>query len=136
MELDKAEVTKQGKDLTIVSYGAQMRVVDEAVREYEKANEGVAIEVIDLQTVYPFDLETVAKSVKRTGRCIVTHEAQISGGIAGEVAAALQKECFLHLEAPIARVCGFDTPFPLKLEPFYLPNKLKLAEAIAETLNY
>lgn len=98
--------------------------------------DGIDCEIIDLQTIYPYDAETLINSVKKTGRCVVTHEAPISGGIGGELAATLQNKCFLHLEAPIQRVCGYDTPFPGVHEPFYLPDEWKILEAVKNTINY
>lgn len=134
LQLDRAEVMKQGSHLTIVSYGAQLLIVEDVVRKIEEAHPKLSIEIIDLQTVYPFDRDTVIKSVKKTGKCLVTHEAQISSGIGAEVASTIMEECFYHLEAPVVRVCGADTPFPLKMEPLYLPNALKLKEAIEKIL--
>lgn len=81
------------------------------------AAEGVSVEVIDLQTIAPWDVDTVAASVRKTGRLLVSHEAQQTMGFAAEVAAAIQEKCFFSLEAPIKRVTGYDTPFPLAYEP-------------------
>lgn len=97
---------------------------------------GVSCEIIDLRTIFPWDEETVINSVKKTGKCIVTHEAPLSAGFGAELAAKIQEKCFLHLEAPIKRVCGYDTPFPLVFEPFYLPDRFKILEAIKETVKY
>lgn len=97
---------------------------------------GVSCEIIDLRTIFPWDEETVINSVKKTGKCIVTHEAPLSVGFGAELAAKIQEKCFLHLEAPIKRVCGYDTPFPLVFEPFYLPDRFKILEAIKETVKY
>jgi 2-oxoisovalerate dehydrogenase E1 component beta subunit len=97
---------------------------------------GASCEIIDLRTIFPYDEETVLNSVKKTGKCIVTHEAPISGGFGAELAAKIQEKCFLHLEAPVKRVCGYDTPFPLVFEPLYLPDRFKILEAIKETVKY
>lgn len=78
--------------------------------------DGVSCEVIDLQTIYPYDAETLIASVNKTGRCIITHEAPVTAGMGAEISAKLQENCFLRLEAPIQRVCGYDTPFPLSHE--------------------
>ena len=133
LELRKCEVVKQGTDLTIVTYGAQFHIIEEAVKEYEDKND-CNIEIVDLQTVYPIDFETIFESVRKTGRCIISHEGPLGNGIGSEVASQVQENCFFSLEAPVKRVCGLDTPFPLTLEPFYLPNKFKILQAIKETL--
>lgn len=101
----------------------------------KKKNLGVDCEVIDLQTILPYDIHTIVDSVNKTGRLIVTHEAPLTGGFAGEIASAVSEKCFYKLEAPIKRVCGYDTPFPLAFEKFYLPDKYKLFEAIKEVVN-
>lgn len=75
-------------------------------------------------------------SVKKTGRCIVTHEAPVTCGFGAELTAKIQEKCFLHLEAPVKRVCGYDTPFPLAFEPFYMPDRFKIFEAIKNTVKY
>jgi 2-oxoisovalerate dehydrogenase E1 component beta subunit len=97
---------------------------------------GISVEVIDLRTILPWDEETVINSVKKTGRCIVTHEAPITCGFGSEVSAKIQEKCFDFLEAPIRRVAGYDTPFPLVFEPLYLPDRFKIFEAIKKTVKY
>ena len=92
--------------------------------------EGISCEIIDLRTIIPWDEETVLNSVRKTGRCIVTHEAPITCGFGAELTAKIQEKAFLHLEAPVKRVCGLDTPFPLAFESLYLPDRFKLFEAI------
>ncbi|MDR5865883.1 alpha-ketoacid dehydrogenase subunit beta [Halomonas koreensis] len=134
LPLGEAEVTKEGSDVTLVGWGAQMEVIDRAVELAEK--EGISCEVIDLRCILPWDEDTVAESVLKTGRLVVTHEAPRTGGFAGEIAAAIQDRCFLYLESPIMRVTGLDTPFPLTLEKEYLPDHLKVFEAIRESVNY
>eukprot|EP00127_Corallochytrium_limacisporum_P001434 Clim_evm56s55 gene=Clim_evmTU56s55 len=135
IELGKAEVLKEGDDLTMVAWGHQLNTVRLAAEEAEKKH-GCSIEIIDLRTILPWDSETIEKSVMKTGRLIVTHEAPLTGGFAAEIAAKIQSKCFLHLEAPVSRVTGYDTPFPLVFEPFYMPNKFRLLDAIDNTLNY
>ena len=132
--LGKAEVMKEGKDITIVSYGMQLRQVRMAVSRAEEV--GIDCEVIDLRTIVPWDRETVINSIKKTGKCIVTHEAPITCGFGAELAATIQQDAFDHLEAPVKRVCGYDTPFPLVFEPLYLPDNRKIFEAIKETVKY
>ena len=100
------------------------------------AKDGISCEVIDLATIAPWDVHTVVDSVKKTGRLMVTHEAPVTAGFAGEIAAAVQERCFLHLEAPIARVCGADTPFPLAFEKLYLPDELKVYYAIKKAVEF
>lgn len=97
---------------------------------------GVSCELVDLRTVMPWDQETVINSVKKTRRCIVTHEAPITNGFGSEVTSTIQEKAFLHLEAPVKRVCGYDTPFPLGHEQLYLPDRFKLFDAIKETMEY
>ncbi|MDN3555009.1 alpha-ketoacid dehydrogenase subunit beta [Halomonas maura] len=134
LPIGEAEVTKEGTDVTLVGWGAQMEVIERAVELAEK--EGISCEVIDLRSILPWDEDSVAESVLKTGRLVVTHEAPRTGGFAGEIAAAIQDRCFLYLESPIMRVTGLDTPFPLTLEKEYLPDHLKIFEAIRESVNY
>ncbi|WP_421863304.1 alpha-ketoacid dehydrogenase subunit beta [Marinobacter adhaerens] len=134
LPLGEAEVTKEGTDVTVLGWGAQMEVIDQAVERAEK--DGISCEVIDLRTILPWDVETVANSVFKTGRLVVTHEAPLTGGFAGEIAATIQERCFLYLESPIARVTGMDTPFPLVLEKEHLPNQLKVYEAIRASVEF
>merc|ERR1719331_1379878 len=100
------------------------------------AETGISCEIIDLATVMPCDKHTIVESVNKTGRLMVTHEAPLTAGFAAEIAATVQKECFLKLEAPIARVCGADTPFPLAFEKLYLPDELKVYAALKRTVEF
>jgi len=134
LPLGEAEVLKEGTDVTVLGWGAQMEVIEQAVDMAEK--DGISCEVIDLRTILPWDVETVANSVLKTGRLVVTHEAPLTGGFAGEIAATIQERCFLYLESPIARVTGMDTPFPLVLEKEHLPNHLKVFEAIRSSVDF
>lgn len=134
LPLGEAEVVKEGSDITLLGWGAQMEVLAQAVDMAEK--EGISCEVIDLRTILPWDVETVAKSVFKTGRLLISHEAPLTGGFAGEIAATIQERCFLYLESPIARVTGLDTPFPLALEKEYLPDHLKVFEAITASVEF
>ena len=133
-ELGKAEVIKQGTDITLLAWGAQMEIIEKAAEMAEK--DGISCEIIDLRTLAPWDVDTVAESVKKTGRLLVSHEAPLTGGFAGEIAATIQQECFLYLESPIARVCGLDTPYPLIHEKEYMPDALKNYEAIKASMNF
>lgn len=134
LPLGEAEITKEGTDVTVLGWGAQMEVIDQAVERAEK--EGISCEVIDLRSILPWDVETVTNSVLKTGRLVITHEAPLTGGFAGEIAATIQERCFLYLESPIARVTGVDTPFPLVLEKEHLPNHLKVYEAIRTSVEF
>jgi|TARA_R110002126_G_scaffold67790_3_gene171591 2-oxoisovalerate dehydrogenase E1 component beta subunit len=134
IELGKAQVVKQGSDITVLAWGAQMEIVEKACERAEK--EGISCEIIDLRTIAPWDVETIAKSVTKTGRLLINHEAPLTGGFAGEIAATIQQECFLSLESPICRVCGLDTPYPLVHEKEYMPDELKTFEAIKATVAY
>jgi 2-oxoisovalerate dehydrogenase E1 component beta subunit len=132
--LGKARVARAGKDVTMVGWGGQVAVMLKAAQQAEDM--GISVEVIDLRTLLPWDREAVAASVSRTGRLIVTHEAPRTGGYAAEIASAMQEDCFLSLEAPIQRVCGYDTPFPLVFEKYYVPDHLKLIEAVKAVMHY
>ena len=134
LPLGIAEVSRQGSDITLLGWGAQMVQIDKAADL--AAEQGISCEVIDLCSLLPWDRDSVAKSVTKTGRLLISHEAPLTGGFAGEIAATIQEHCFLNLEAPIARVTGLDTPFPLAHEKQYLPDYLKIFEAILATCNY
>lgn len=130
--LGKAEVVKEGKDVTVVGWGSQMRVLEAAVAKAEE--EGISCELIDLRTLLPWDYETVIESVKKTGRMVVSHEAPVTSGFGAEVIAKVQDACFYHLEAPLKRVCGYDVPFPLIFERVYMPDVWRNYDAIKETM--
>jgi|SRR5690554_2845036 len=125
--IGKAKILKEGTDLTIVGWGAQLREINTAVKEYEQEND-VSIEVIDLRTISPIDYETVTESVKKTGRFLVVHEANTTYGPGAELIALVNEKAFLHLEAPASRLGGFDVVIPLpKGEHHYIitPNQIK-----------
>jgi 2-oxoisovalerate dehydrogenase E1 component beta subunit len=104
----------------------------QAIEKSEKS-----IELIDLRTLYPFDMDAVEASVKKTGRCVIVHEAPKTGGFGAEIAARIMERCFLHLEAPVQRVAGFDTIMPYyKLELEYLPDTERISLAIDEISAY
>jgi 2-oxoisovalerate dehydrogenase E1 component beta subunit len=132
--LGKAEVMQEGTDITIVSYGMQLRQVRMA--EVRARELGISCEIIDLRTLLPLDTETVINSIKKTGKCIVTHEATKTCGYGAEISSQIQERAFDYLEAPVKRVAGYDTPFPLVFEPVYMPDNRKIFEAIKETVNY
>jgi 2-oxoisovalerate dehydrogenase E1 component beta subunit len=127
--IGKAEVVKAGDDVTILAYGTMVHV---ALGAAEKA--GVDAEVIDVRSMAPLDVETLAGSVCRTGRCVVVHEATRFGGYGAELMATVQEECFWNLEAPIIRVCGWDTPYPHAQEWDYFPGQDRVARALKKVM--
>ncbi|KAI9263309.1 thiamine diphosphate-binding protein [Phascolomyces articulosus] len=136
LPLGKAEVLKKGSDVTIVGYGAQMYTLENAIQLAEKKMPGLSCELIDLRTIVPWDVDTVVESVNKTGRLVIAHEAPKSSGMGAEIASTIMERCFLRLEAPIQRVCGWDTPFPLIFEKFYMPSMIRCFDAIKTSVNY
>lgn len=137
--LGKARVVREAKAgakkaVTVIAWGAMLY---EAIAASDKAAErGVDVEIIDLRTLWPLDVDTIAASVKKTGRVVVVHEAPKTCGFGAEIVALLNEKCFLHLEAPPVRVAGFDTPFPYTLEMDYLPLAHRILPAIVETASF
>jgi len=129
IELGKANVVRAGNDLTIICYGTMVHVALASVE-----NEGVDAEVIDLRSMLPIDIDTIEASVKKTGRCIILHEATRTSGLGAELSALVQERCFYHLEAPIERVTGYDTPYPHSLEWAYFPGPVRLRLAIERVM--
>jgi 2-oxoisovalerate dehydrogenase E1 component beta subunit len=125
IELGKASVVREGNDLTILTYGTMVHVSLAVVEDM-----GVDAEVIDLRTLLPLDIETIEASVKKTGRCLIVHEATRTSGFGAELSALVQERCFYHLEAPVERVTGFDTPYPHSLEWAYFPGPIRIRTAI------
>jgi 2-oxoisovalerate dehydrogenase E1 component beta subunit len=133
--LDTARVLRQGTDITIVAYGPTVQTALKAAEA--AAAEGTSIEVVDLRTLSPLDTATVAASVRRTGRCVVVHEAPVLYGTGAEVAARITEECFFHLEAPVLRVGGFHMPYPVaKIEHDYLPGLDRVLDAVDRSLAF
>ncbi|NUU19281.1 alpha-ketoacid dehydrogenase subunit beta [Cellulomonas humilata] len=133
--LDTAKVLREGTDLTLVAYGPTVQTALKAAET--AAAEGTSVEVVDLRTLSPLDTATVAASVKRTGRCVVVHEAPVLYGTGAEVAARITEECFYHLEAPVLRVGGFHTPYPVaKIEHDYLPGLDRVLDAVDRSLAF
>ena len=132
LPLGKARVVCEGNEMTIVSWGAS---VVQCMQAIERG--GRSIELIDLRTLYPFDMDAVEASVKKTGRCVIVHEAPKTCGFGAEIAARIMERCFLYLESPVQRVAGFDTIMPYyKLELDYMPDADRIARAIEETAAY
>jgi len=133
--LDKARIARAGTDLTIAAYGA---TVSTALKAAESAGaDGVSVEVVDLRSISPLDAETLVTSVRKTGRCVVVHEAPVFYGAGGEIAATVTEACFYQLQAPVLRVGGFHTPYPVnKLEATYLPGLDRILDAIDRAMAY
>ena len=132
--LGQAATRREGKDMTLVCWGAMVPVCLEAAERAE--DDGISCEVLDLRTLVPLDEEAVLESVKKTGRMIVVHEAQRTSGFGGELAAIVAEKALEYLEAPIKRVTGFDTPFPYTLEDVYMPDAERVLRAVLETSRY
>lgn len=127
--LGEAVVRRPGRAVTVLAYGTMVHVALCAAEEW-----GIDAEVIDLRTLLPLDLETIVTSVRKTRRCVVVHEATLTSGFGAELVALVQEECFWHLEAPILRVAGYDTPYPHAQEWDYFPGPGRVAEALVETM--
>lgn len=127
--LGKAETRRAGSDVTVLAYGTMVYVAEAAAEET-----GVDAEVIDLRSLIPLDLDAIEESVKKTGRCVIVHEATLTGGFGGELAALVQERCFYHLEAPVRRVAGWDTPYPHAQEWAYLPGPKRVGAALKEVM--
>ncbi|WP_412546487.1 alpha-ketoacid dehydrogenase subunit beta [Maricaulis sp. MIT060901] len=129
LPIGKAEVVREGNDVSIITYGTLVHVALAAAER-----EGIDAEIIDLKTLVPYDIETIAKSVNKTGRCIVAQEAPRTSGFGAELAAQIQEECFYALETPIYRIAGWDTPYPHAHEWAYFPGLTRFITAMREVL--
>jgi 2-oxoisovalerate dehydrogenase E1 component beta subunit len=127
--LGKAAIRRPGAAVTVLAYGTMVYVAQAAAEET-----GIDAEVIDLRTLLPLDLDTIVASVKKTGRCVVVHEATLTSGFGAELVSLVQENCFYHLEAPVARVAGWDTPYPHAQEWDYFPGPARVGRALIETL--
>ena len=123
--LGKARTVREGEALTVLAYGTMVHVAEAVC-----AAKGVDAEILDLRTLVPLDIETIKASVEKTGKCLIVHEATRTGGFGAELSALVQERCFYHLEAPVERVTGFDTPYPHSLEWAYFPGPVRIGEAI------
>jgi pyruvate dehydrogenase E1 component beta subunit len=133
--LFKSRVVRKGTDLTLLGYGPMVKVCNESANAI--ADEGRQVEVIDLRTLSPLDLEPVYESVRNTGRAVVVHEAPVNLGLGSEIASRITEECFYSLEAPVLRVGGFDTPYPpSRVEEEYLPDLDRVLDAVDRALAY
>jgi 2-oxoisovalerate dehydrogenase E1 component beta subunit len=127
--LGKARIVREGEAMTVLAYGTMIHVAEAVL-----AQKGIDAEIIDLRTLVPLDIATVEKSVQKTGRCLVIHEATRTSGFGAELSALVQERCFYHLEAPVERVTGFDTPYPHSLEWAYFPGPVRIGEAVDRLL--
>ncbi|WNO55080.1 alpha-ketoacid dehydrogenase subunit beta [Stakelama saccharophila] len=123
--LGKANTVREGGDVTILCYGTMVHVCQNVVKET-----GVDAEIIDLRSIVPVDIAAIEESVTKTGRCMIVHEATRTMGFGAELSALVQERCFYHLEAPVTRVTGFDTPYPHSLEWAYFPGPVRIGEAL------
>lgn len=126
LPLSKAEVLRQGSDLTIISYGRPLYTCQAAIDAIENET-GTSVELIDLRTVYPWDQETVIESVKKTGRAMVVHESMVNYGVGSEVAAKIQEKTFYHLRSPVKRVAGWTTHTGLAWEKYIMPDVARMS---------
>ena len=127
--IGEAEIVREGSEMTIVTYGTLVHV---AVAAAEAT--GVDVEIVDVRSLSPLDITTITESVKKTGRCIVAHEATRFGGYGAELAATIQNDCFYHLEAPVSRLAGWDTPYPHAFEWQYFPGKKRMVAGIRKVM--
>ena len=133
LPLDVCFVLRDGEDVTLVTWGSQVKETLEAADALEK--EGISAEVIDVATLKPLDFDTIHESVKKTGRCVIVHEAPMTGGFGGEIAARLAQHAMYDLVAPVERVTGYDTHIPLfRLEMKYLPSVARIVAAAKRTM--
>jgi 2-oxoisovalerate dehydrogenase E1 component beta subunit len=127
--LGQAAIVREGEAATVLAYGTMVHVALAGI-----ADSGIDAELIDLRTIVPLDIDTVVASVRKTGRCIIVHEASRYGGFGGELSSLVQERCFYHLEAPIQRVAGYDTPYPHAFEWDYFPGPGRVAAALARVM--
>jgi 2-oxoisovalerate dehydrogenase E1 component beta subunit len=132
--LGVGRIVRPGSDVTLVTWGGMVPVAEKTAAD--AASEGVDVEIIDPRTLWPLDIAMIEASVKRTGRAVVLHEAPRTCGFGAEISALIQERCFLHLKAPVARVTGFDTPFPYALEKSYLPDPERTLRAIRASMDF
>jgi 2-oxoisovalerate dehydrogenase E1 component beta subunit len=132
--LGEAKVVREGGQVTVIAWSAMVLTALEAAQK--GAARGFDLEVIDLRTLVPFDQDRILASVKKTGRVVIVHEAPRTSGFGAELAATIQEKAILHLEAPILRVTGFDTPFPYTLEHEYLPDADRILDAVERVVSF
>ncbi|MBV8962662.1 MAG: alpha-ketoacid dehydrogenase subunit beta [Hyphomicrobiales bacterium] len=128
--LGKAAIRREGAAISVLAYGTMVHVAMAAAAET-----GIDAEIIDLRSLLPLDLETIVASVRKTGRCVIIHEATLTSGFGAELSALVQENCFFELEAPIRRVTGWDTPYPHAQEWDYFPGPQRVGRAFLEVVN-
>lgn len=129
VEIGEAAIVREGEDVTIITYGNMVHVAKSAIH-----SSGINAELIDIRSLVPLDIATIEASVKKTGRCVIVHEATLTGGFGAEILSQVQEQCFWHLKAPIQRVTGWDTPYPHAFEWQYFPSQRRIIEAMQLTL--
>ena len=134
IELGKAKIVRPGSQVTVIAYGSMTYTALEAAKQAEAM--GMDPEVIDLRSIVPLDIETIIKSVEKTGRVVIVQEAPKTGGFAAEIMALINEKALMSLEAPMARVTGWDTPFPYTLDLEYLPSAERVVEAMQKVINF
>jgi pyruvate dehydrogenase E1 component beta subunit len=135
LPFDQARVTLEGTDVTLLCYGPLVRTCLESAAAARE--DGRSIEVVDLRSLSPLDMDTITASVRKTGRCVVAHEAPVFAGLGAEIAARVTERCFYHLEAPVLRVGGFATPYPpSRIEEHYLPDLDRILDGVDRTFGY
>jgi 2-oxoisovalerate dehydrogenase E1 component beta subunit len=127
--LGKAAVVREGREATVLAYGTMVHVAKAGIDI-----SGIDAELIDLRSIVPLDVDTIVASVRKTGRCVILHEASRFGGFGGELSALVQERCFHHLKSPVARVAGWDTPYPHAFEWDYFPGPKRLAAALVQAM--
>ena len=134
--LGRANVIREGTHCTVLAWSGMVSIAEEAAKTAAEGDHPLSLEVVDLRTLMPFDIDTILASVKKTGRCVIVHEAPKTCGFGAELVASIQERAIEYLEAPILRVAGLDTPFPYSLEHEYLPNADKVLTAVRRTLEW
>lgn len=135
LPLDKCFILREGRDITLITWGAMTKETTEAADILQQR--GISAEIIDVATISPLDIETILHSVEKTGRCVIIHEAAKNCGVGAEIAAEIAEKGLLFLQAPIKRVAGFDTVMPyLKLEKYYMHSTQRILDAVEETLEF
>jgi 2-oxoisovalerate dehydrogenase E1 component beta subunit len=135
VEIGKGKVVAEGEDVTIIAWGAMVKVAEDAAKE--AADKGISCEVLDLRTLYPLDKDLISNSVQKTGRTVIVHEAHATGGVGNDVLAIINDKSFLYQKAPTERVTGFDTPVPyFGFEDFYLPDSKRVLAAVEKVARY
>lgn len=132
--IGKAAITKEGKDISVFAYGAMIPLCIEAAKKAEEKE--ISVEVVDLRTLAPLDIETIISSVKKTGRAVVVYEANKTGGFGAEISALIAERAIEYLEGPVLRVAGLDTPYPYTWEHVYMPDPRRILEAIEKVVNF